>query len=62
MRSVAEYIDRADEFDRLAAQATEPMLKKRYADVAGCYRLLAQERERLIAEGTLPADPPAGAT
>ena len=57
MRSVAEYIDRAVEFDRLAADTADPTLKKRYADLAACYRLLAQDRERLIAEGSLAADP-----
>jgi hypothetical protein len=56
MRSVAEYMDKAAEFDRLAADATDPTLKKRYADLAGCFRLLAQDRERLIAEGALVDD------
>jgi hypothetical protein len=58
MRSVAEYMDKAAEFDRLAADATDPTLKKRYADLASCFRLLAQDRARLIAEGALVDDPP----
>ena len=53
MRSVKEYLERAVEFDGLEAEASEPALKKRYADIAECYRLLARERQRLIEAGTL---------
>jgi hypothetical protein len=56
MKTVAEYKAKADEFDALAAKATQPGLKKRYADMAECYRLLAEERARLVADGTLPSD------
>jgi hypothetical protein len=56
MRSVTEYIDKAVEFSQLAADTTDLTLKKRYADLAACYRLLAQDRERLIAEGSLAGD------
>jgi hypothetical protein len=59
MRSVTEYIDKAVEFSQLAADTTDLTLKKRYADLAACYRLLAQDRERLIAEGSLAGDPAA---
>lgn len=59
MRSVAEYIDKAVEFDRLAADTSDLTLKKRYADLAACYRLLAHDREKLIAEDTLADDPAA---
>jgi len=59
MRSVTEYIDKAGEFSRLAADTADLTLKKRYADLAACYRLLAQDRERLIAEGSLADDPAA---
>jgi hypothetical protein len=58
MRSVAEYMHKAAEFDGLAARACEPALKRRYADLAECYRLLADERKRLIDEGTIPSDKP----
>lgn len=37
---------KADEFVGLAKAAPTPGLKKRYADLAECFRLLAQERER----------------
>ena len=53
MRSVEEYRSKADGFERLAAQATHAVQRRRYADLAACYRILADERARLIAEGTL---------
>jgi hypothetical protein len=40
MRSVAEYLEKAAEFDELARSTSEPVIKKRYADVAESYRLL----------------------
>jgi hypothetical protein len=58
MRSVAEYLDRAAEFEALAASASEATLTKRYADIAECYRLLARERERLITEGKIASEQP----
>ena len=48
MRRVAEYLEKAAEFDELARSTSEPALKKRYADVAESYRLLAIVRQRLI--------------
>jgi hypothetical protein len=56
MRSVSEYLDKAAEFDRLSADEAEASLKRRYADLAECYRLLAQERKRLISEGAISKD------
>ena len=35
-----------------------PQPGKRYADVAECYRLLANERQRLIAAGAITSDQP----
>ena len=58
MRDVAEYQTKAVEFDALASSATDEALKKRYADLAECYRLLASERQRLIDEGALPSKGP----
>jgi hypothetical protein len=58
VRSVAEYLAKAAEFDELAGSAKLPELKKRYADVAECYRLLASERQRLIAAGTIKSEEP----
>jgi hypothetical protein len=53
MRSVAEYLEKAGEFARMAAKASNPGLKKRYGDLAECYRLLAEERKRLLETGEL---------
>jgi serine acetyltransferase len=53
MRSVAEYLEKAAEFDELARSTSEPVLKKRYADVAESYRLLAIVWQRLIETGAL---------
>jgi len=56
LRTVAEYLDQARAFDALAAAAPVESLQKRYADLAACYRLLAEERKRLIAAGDIPRD------
>jgi hypothetical protein len=56
MRSVAEYLERAAEFEALAATATVDVLRKRYGDIAACYRLLAKEREWLIGTGAIEDD------
>lgn len=58
MRSVTEYQSRAAEFDELAERSKQPALKRRYADLAACYRLLAEERSRLIESGELEPDNP----
>jgi hypothetical protein len=57
MRTVAEYMTKAAEFDDLARDAKLPGLKKRYLDLADCYRLLAKEREQLVAQGVIPMEP-----
>ena len=60
MRSVKEYLARAAEFEALANRPGQiSTLKKRYADLAETYRGMAQERERLIAEGVIESEPPA---
>ena len=57
MRSVADYLEKAAEFEALAAAADIDVLKKRYGDIAACYRLLAKDREWLIGTGTIPSEP-----
>lgn len=52
MRSVAEYLE------ALASTATVDELRKRYSDIAACYRLLAKEREWLIGTGAIEGEPP----
>ena len=56
MRSVAEYLEKAAEFDELARSTSEPVLKKRYADVAESYRLLAIVWQRLIETDALKSE------
>ena len=56
MRTTNEYLAKAVEFEDLAARTKQAGLKKRYGDLAECYRLLAAERQRLIAQGTVPSD------
>jgi hypothetical protein len=56
MRTVAEYQAKAVEFDDLATATPVEGLKKRYADIAACYRLLAKEREWLIGTGTIDGE------
>ena len=53
LRSVAEYLERAAEFEGMAASAGVEVLKKRYADIAACYRMLAKDREWLIGTGAI---------
>jgi len=53
LRSVAEYLERAAEFEGMAESAGVDVLKKRYADIAACYRLLAKDREWLIGTGAI---------
>lgn len=56
MRSVAEYLARAAEFDELARSTSDDILRKRYYDIADCYRLFAGERKRLIETGAIEPD------
>ena len=56
MRSVAQYMEKAVEFDKLTKEVSEPVLKKRYADIAECYRLLANDLQRLIATGDIESN------
>ena len=44
-----QYLDMALEFEALAAATADETMQKRYVDIAAGYRLLARERERLIA-------------
>lgn len=56
MRSVADYLAKAAEFDELARSSSVPGLQKRYTDIAECYRLLAEERRRLIEAGVIASE------
>lgn len=56
LRSVAEYLERAAEFEVMAASTGVDVLRKRYADIAACYRLLAKDREWLIGTGAIGSE------
>jgi hypothetical protein len=59
MMSVKEYLAKATEFEALAiADGGAPTLQKRYMDLSQSSRLMAEERERLIAGGTIASDAP----
>ncbi len=58
MRSVTEYLEKAAEFEALAATATVEVQRQRYRDIAACYRLLAREREWLIGTGAIEGERP----
>jgi hypothetical protein len=58
MRSVADYLEKAVEFEKLAGETANASLKKRYADLADCYKLLAEDRRRLIALHEIDSDVP----
>ena len=59
MMSVKKFLAKAAEFEALAiAGGGAPTLQKRYMDLALSYRLMAEERERLIANGIIASDAP----
>jgi hypothetical protein len=60
LRSVAEYLERATEFEGMAALTGVDVLKKRYADIAACYRLLAKDREWLLGTGAIASEQRSG--
>ena len=44
MRMVAEYLEHVLQFERMAAEATDPALKESFEKQAAAYRKLADER------------------
>ena len=60
MRTVEQYLEKAVEFEAFAATSSNEAMRKSFADIAACYRLLAKERERLIATGAIPSETIAG--
>jgi hypothetical protein len=62
MRTVEQYLEKAVEFEAFAATSSNESMQKRFADIAACYRLLAKERERLIATGAIPPETLSGAS
>ena len=58
VRSATSYLKQADAFADMANAASHPQLRRRLADLAECYRILARERNRLAAGGTIPSEAP----
>jgi hypothetical protein len=44
MKMVAEYLERVLQFERMAAEATDPALKDSFQKQAAAYRKLAEKR------------------
>ena len=44
MKMIAEYLEHALQFERMAAEATDPKLKKSFEEQAMAYRKLAEKR------------------
>ena len=58
MHSVAELLEKAAEYDRLANEAAKrPAQQKNYANMAECYRFLAQQQAK-IDEQSISTKPP----
>ena len=45
--------EKAAEFEQLAGATQDPVRQARFSNIAGCYRLLAREREWLIEIGAV---------
>ena len=58
MRTVAEYVAKVAEYRTRAERAPNPGLKRRYADMAASYQVMADERLRMIAAGEKTDDAP----
>jgi len=58
VRTVAEYVAKVAEYRTRAERAPNPGLKRRYADMAASYQVMADERLRMIAAGEKPDDAP----
>ena len=48
MKMIAEYLERAHQFERMAAEATDLELKARFTDQAIAYRELAEKRAETL--------------
>ena len=44
MQSVAEFLEKAADFDRLAAEATKPKQQQHFTAMASVYRFLAEQQ------------------
>jgi hypothetical protein len=58
MRTAAEYLEKAAQFDGLAKTCCDPELQRQLAEVAESFRLIARERQRLIKAGPIEPESP----
>jgi hypothetical protein len=56
---ISEYMKKAAEFEQMAGQTQDPILRARFLNIAGCYQLLSREREWLIEIGAVEDKPAA---
>ena len=49
MHSAAELLEKAAEYDRLANETKRPAQKTNYANLAECYRFMAQQQAMIDA-------------
>jgi len=54
--------EKAAEFEQLAGATQDPVRQARFSNIAGCYRLLAREREWLIEIGAVEVTRPRAAS
>jgi hypothetical protein len=48
MQKLAEYLENANQFERLAADEANPAIKAQFQEQASSYRKLAERRERFL--------------
>jgi hypothetical protein len=48
MQRLAEYLENARQFERLAAEETNPAIREQFANQADAYRNLAERRSRFL--------------
>jgi hypothetical protein len=58
MRTVADYLAKAAEFNLLSDRESDPARKRRYTDLTESYRDMASDRQRRIVDGAIKPDPP----
>jgi hypothetical protein len=54
MKMLAEYLDNATKFERMAARESDPTLKAEFEKQAKAYRKLAEQRARKYGYATSP--------
>jgi hypothetical protein len=53
MQRLTEYLEHARQFERLAAEETNPEIKAKFEKQAASYRCLAERREKFLSDERL---------